>query len=315
MKKSHIIKLGIFIMGVFLYSCEKRIIDTPNFDVQTDATSYKVGQEVNFKFTGDAKNIVFWSGEKGKNYGYKDRTEEKGVLQTITFTTQAGAGTQNTNLAILLSSDFNGTYDSTSIAKATWVDITGRSQLSSTATAAAGAAKLSIDTITNLGNAENKPVYFAFRYVSQPNTLIPRKWTVSTFTVVNTLADGTVSTVIPSFNIAWFTGINKNDTTYQWRISPAKTSMKLGNFAGTSAPPMGAPANEDWAISAPVKLNKVSLVDYGTSVTSISTLSPPNNFIYKFTAAGTYKVVFYAFNEDINDTKGLTKELTIAITP
>ena len=91
--------------------------------------------------------------------------------------------------------------------------------------------------------------------------------------------------------------------------------MKLGNFAGTAAPPMGAPANEDWAISAPVKLNKVSLVDYGTSVTSISTLSPPNNFIYKFTAAGTYKVVFYAFNEDVNDTKGLTKELTITITP
>lgn len=315
MKKLLTIILGFSSLGIVLLSCETRTIETPQFDVQTDAATYKVGQEIIFNFTGSAQNIVFWSGEKGKNYDYRNRTAEKGVLQTVTFTTQAGAGTQNTNLSVLLSSDFSGTYDSTNIARATWTDITGRSQLSSTATAAAGAAKLSIDTITNLGNAENTPVYFAFRYVSQPNTLIPRQWSISTFTVVNTLADGTVNTVIPNIQTAWFTGINNNDTTYQWRVSPAKTSVKLGNFAGTAAPPMGAPANEDWAISAPVKMNNVSLTDYGTSIISLTTLSPPKNYKYKFALAGTYKVVFYAFNEDIDNTIGILKEQTITITP
>lgn len=315
MKKIYIFKIGLFCLGLNLFSCQNQDIQAPEFDVQVDSTTFKVGQEITFKLSGNAQSIVFWSGEKGRNYIYKERTTEKGISQTLQFTSLAGAGSQNGNLSVLASSDFNGTYDSTSIYLATWKDITSRAILSPTPTSAAGASKLSgafdISDIDSL----NKPVYFAFKYKSETNTLIPRQWTISTFTVTNTLADGTVNTVIPNFQTAWFTGINMNDTTYRWRLSPARTSMKLGNFAGTSAPPVGSPVNEDWAISAPIKLNSVSLVDYGASITSLSSLTPPSTFMYIFKTAGTYKVVFYAFNADKYTKKEVMKELTITIKP
>lgn len=313
MKKSLNIKLGLVFLGIFLISCEKQRINTPQLDIQTDAATYKVGQEVIFKFIGNAVNIVFWSGEKGHIYANRDRTVEQGVLQTVQFTSLAGAGTQNNNLSVMVSTDFNGTYDTTNIAKATWSDITSRAVLSSNATSGAGASTSSgAVNITDFGNVNNKPVYFAYHYVAPSNTLKPRQWTISTFTVVNTLADGTVNNVVANLANAGFQGINVRDTAYQWAFTPTvlnPTSMTIipGN--------VGAPANEDWAISVPVKLNTVSLVDYGVPVISITTLSPPTSYTYKFTVAGTYKVTFYAFNEDLNDTKGIVKELTINVTP
>jgi hypothetical protein len=315
MKKTYILKTAIFCLGLALFSCERQDVQAPQFDVQVDSTTYKVGQEITFKFSGNAQNIIFWSGEKGKNYAYRNRTSEKGIVQTFTFVSQAGAGTQNDNLSVLVSTDFSGTYDSTSVYKATWKDITTRAILSPTTTSAAGASKwsglvniLDVDTL-------NKPVYFAFKYKSAANGLIPRQWTITTDTITNTLADGTINKVVQGFQSTWFTGINMNDSTYQWRVSPARTSMKFGNFAQTLAPPAGAPANEDWAISAPIKLNTVLLVDYGTPVTSISTLSPSSIYKYIFKTAGTYKVVFYAFNADINTKKEVVKELTIVVKP
>jgi len=313
MKKSIIIILGLFFMGIFLFSCEERILETAQFDVQTDSTSYKKGKAVIFNFKGNAHNIVFWSGEKGHNYTYKNRTVEQGVLQTVQFTSLAGAGTQNSNLAVMISSDFNGTYDTTNIVKATWTDITSRAVLSSNATSGAGASTSSgAVNITDLGSADNKPVYFAFHYVSPSNTLIPRQWTISAFTVVNTLADGTANTVAANLANAGFQGINVRDPTHQWAFTPTvlnPTSMTI--IPGG----VGAPVNDDWAISVPLKLNTVSLVDYGVPVISITTLSPPTSYSYLFTVAGTYKVTFYAFNEDLNDTNGIVKELTITIRP
>lgn len=313
MKKSIIIILGLFFMGIFLFSCEKRIIESTQFDVQTDSISYKKGQPVIFNFKGNAHNIVFWSGEKGHIFANRNRTIEQGVLQTVQFTSLAGAGTQNSNLAVMVSSDFSGTYDTTNIVKATWTDITSRAVLSSTATSGAGTSISSgAVNITDLGNVNNKPVYFAFHYISQFNTLIPRQWTISAFTVVNTLADGTANTVVANLANAGFQGINVRDLTHQWAFTPNILNPTSMTIVPAGA---GAPINDDWAISVPVKLNTVSLADYGVPVISITTLSPPTSYSYLFTVAGTYKVTFYAFNEDLNDTIGIVKELTITIRP
>ncbi len=313
MKKSSIIISGLFFLGLFFFSCEKQKIDAPNFDVRTDAVTYKVGQQVTFNFTGNPQNIVFWSGEKGHIYANRNRTSEQGVLQTVQFTSQAGAGTQNNNLSVLVSNDFNGTYDAASIAKATWTDITSRAVLSSNATAGAGASVSSgAVNITDLGSADDKPVYFAFHYLSPSNALIPRQWTISAFTVVNKLTDGTSNNVVANLSNAGFQSVDVQNATYQWALTPnalSPTSMTL------TAGGAGTAANEDWVVSAPVKLNTVSLVDYGVSVISLSTISPPKSYSYVFTSAGTYKVTFYAFNQDVDDLKSVVKELTITVTP
>lgn len=302
-----------FLTGIFLLSCEKDRIARPEFDARTDSDTYGAGEEITFHFSGDAQNIAFWSGEQGHIYANKDRTAEQGVIQTVQFTSVAGAGTQNNNLSVLVSTDFNGTYDAANLAKATWTDITARVVLSSTATSGAGSSTSSgaVD-ISDFGSADNKPVYFAFRYVSVSDTRKPRQWTISAFNVINRLADGTANNVVASLSSAGFRGINVQDESCQWALSPtalAPTSMTL--VPGDA----GAPANEDWVVSAPIKLNTVSLADYGVSVISISTLTTTNSFTYTYTAPGIYKVTFYAFNEDLHHLKSIIKELTVTVTP
>ncbi|MBB5438594.1 plastocyanin [Pedobacter sp. AK017] len=314
MKIQQSIRLRMLLLIIFLTACEKKEIETPHFDVQTDALSYKVGQEVTFKFSGNAENVVFWSGEKGRNYAYKDRITEKGVLQTLQFTSAAGQGTQNDNLSIKISRDFNGIYDAANIAKASWTDITSRAVLSpNPVTGAAGAATSSgAVNISDQATDGDVPVYFAFRYASASNTLKPRQWTISSFVVSNTLADGTVNNVVANLGLAGFKGIDVSNPSFQWAFtpnvqSPTSVTMTAGN--------VGEAANEDWLVSVPVKLNQVSLSDYGIPIISITTLSPPKDYKYVFAAPGVYKVVFHAFNQDVAEKTGIIKEMTITIVP
>jgi hypothetical protein len=312
MERLIIIMIMFLLTGIFLSSCED-YIDMPEFDVWTDSDTYAAGEEITFHFNGDPQNIAFWSGEPGHIYANKDRTSEQGVIQTVQFTSLAGAGTQNDNLSFLVSTDFNGTYDAANLAKATWTDITDRAVLSSTVTSGAGTSTSSgaVD-ISDFGSAEDKPAYFAFRYVSESDDRQPRQWTISAFSVINQLADGTVNTVVSSLANAGFKGINVQDETCQWTFLPDNLNPTSMIFIPGET---GSPANEDWAVSVPVNLNKVSLVDYGESVISISTLTTTTSFTYTYSAAGIYQVTFYAFNKDLDHLKGLVKELTITVTP
>ncbi|MGV8095351.1 MAG: DUF5017 domain-containing protein [Mangrovibacterium sp.] len=311
MKRSIIIILMFLLTGIFWSSCEDRI-EMPEFDVWTDSDTYAAGEGITFHFSGDPQNIAFWSGELGHTYANKDRTAEQGVIQTVQFTSLAGTGTQNNNLSFLVSTDFNGTYDAANLAKATWTDITDRAVLSSTTTSGAGTSTSSgaVD-ISDFGGTDD-PVYFAFRYVSESDDRQPRTWTISAFTVINQLADGTVNTVVSSLANAGFKGINVQDETCQWTFSPNELNPTSMSFIPGEA---GSPANEDWAVSVPVNINKVSLVDYGESVISISTLTTTTSFTYTYESAGVYQVTFYAFNKDLDHLKGLVKELIITVTP
>ncbi|MGV8090436.1 MAG: DUF5017 domain-containing protein [Mangrovibacterium sp.] len=165
--------------------------------------------------------------------------------------------------------------------------------------------------ISDFGGTDD-PVYFAFRYVSESDDREPRTWAINAFSVINHLADGVVNTVVESLANAGFKGINVQDETCQWTFAPDDLNPTSMTFVPGEA---GSPANEDWAVSLPVNINKVSLVDYGESVISISTLTTTTSFTYTYEAAGVYRVAFYAFNEDVDHLKGLVKELTITITP
>lgn len=165
--------------------------------------------------------------------------------------------------------------------------------------------------ISDFGGTDD-PVYFAFRYVSESDNHQPRTWMIGAFSVINHLADGTVNTVVARLAHAGFKGINVQDETCQWTFLPDELNPTSMIFVPDEA---GSPANEDWAVSVPVNLNKVSLVDYGESVISISAITTTSSFTYTYEAAGVYRVTFYAFNEDVDHLKGLVKELIITVTP
>lgn len=313
MKKIYFIKLVLISLGFIFFSCDRQDLETPEFTVWTDSITYKVGDEITFKFSGNPENIVFWSGEAGHVFENRNRLSEKGTLQTFQFTSQVGAGSQNNNLSVLISKDFNGNYDSVNVSKASWIDVTGRCILSSSATTASGPSALSgqID-ITDIDNT-SKPLYFAFHYLSEQNSLIPRSWTISNFTVTNKLADGTTTTIVSNVGSARFKSLNLKDTTYRWDFRPDNinpTSMKVAASTVAQALP-----NDDWAISAPIDINEVKKTDFGIPVSSLLTLTPSTTFIYAFTKPGTYKVTFEAFNQNLDTKKSVTKEITLTIIP
>ncbi|RZK39305.1 MAG: DUF5017 domain-containing protein [Pedobacter sp.] len=449
MKNTNHISILFILFTTALLSCKRDEISLPEFSVRTDQNTYKAGEEVLFHFTGDADNIVFWSGEKGNQYANRQRDAEKGTPY-VRFITGAGIGAQNDNLSVLVSKNFNGNYDAAGIAAATWTNITatnvtlpttnlalGRTYTASTVINAnstpdrafdrnagtvwqgvgmanqwiainfgesttfnqvilketairttayrieyssdgsnwqtaitganvgvqnivnfpavtashmrvfyisgssnanlnelevynnpslakkallstlstatvAGANTPTVVDLSDFASSDNTPVYVAFKYLSAANALKPRPWTVSAFSVTNTLADGTVNDVVSSFANAGFKGVNIQNASHVWTLAP---NITIPTSITVTAGEAGEAVNEDWAISAAIPLNKVSLADKGVPVISITTLSPPTVYKYIFTSPGTYNIVFHAFNQNIKDKKSVIKELTLTITP
>ena len=148
MKKVHIIFFLTALAGL-LGSCEEKL-ESPNFGVTpivTKTVAYNEdGEEFNaydvrFLFSGNAKNIVFYSGESGSRYRYTDRY----VLNAITkvqFTTNFNGGNVPNALRIMVSNDFKpeyvwtgnsqittSTYTAERVKAATWIDVTQRFNL------------------------------------------------------------------------------------------------------------------------------------------------------------------------------------------
>lgn len=75
------------------------------------------------------------------------------------------------------------------------------------------------------------------------------------------------------------------------------------------------PASENWAVSAPITLDQVDLGgDNAVSVRGI-TNGKRTSYSYTYATPGTYKAVFVASNNTIDERKEVVKEITITITP
>jgi hypothetical protein len=72
MKKALYFVAGLLLMA----SCQHDVIHEVDYNVTLDpANTYYAGEPVKFNFTGDVDNLLFYSGETGSQYIYKDRYE------------------------------------------------------------------------------------------------------------------------------------------------------------------------------------------------------------------------------------------------
>ena len=81
--KYYVLSLMIVTGFVTLFSsCENNDeITTPDFEVTTEKVSYKVGDTIQFNFTGKTDVLTFYSGELGSNYEAKDRYTAEGIVK------------------------------------------------------------------------------------------------------------------------------------------------------------------------------------------------------------------------------------------
>lgn len=302
--------LGLLLSPIF-FSCKKEEVATPVFDVVTNKVEYNAGDSVVFNFTGEPDLITFYSGEKGKEYQFKDRMNMEGAVVNLEFSSRVLFGSQENNLSLVASTDFNGTYDSTNIYNATWVPITDRFTLAS---AAAGANSPAPGTpsgkkdITDLV-VPGKPLYIAFKYVGEkPPAATPtqRTWRFVSFSLTSTFPDGSLYsllTLTPT-NFVPVDVINKvniwtysvQGTTPQYELAPKSTLLPT----------------EDWLITNPVYPTRVS-PDAGVAIKDYS--KRLGSYTYYFKEPGEYKVTFVAANTNAKDVVAVTRELTIKVNP
>lgn len=298
----------------WLASCNKKLELKPwSFDVTADSSSYNLGSNTVFQFSGNPDNITFYSGEVGKRYAFKDRTQADGIPK-LSFTTAMNAGMQSNSLSLLVSTDFqggvNGSSDPAAITAATWSDITNRANLATTSTAvSSGAIDLSGFA------AAGKPVYLAFRYNAIAGS-IQNKWTITNLSLRNSLNDGssyvidtlpTLGTVTNYGNTSTMPGWASKTiaNSYNWSLSA--TSMVItGASTATAAT---APA-EAWVITGPVDLKKVT-PDAGVVMKTMSEAKP--SAVYTYATRGTFDAVFVARQVNVDKAAEGTSQLSITV--
>ena len=298
--------LFLTISVALLYtSCKKMAVDTPNLNITLDKLTYKLGDTVTFNLSGNADYVNFYSGEAGKNYDNKDAyTSSVSGNPEFQFTSSVQSGNAATKgLSILVSNDFNGTYDQTNVRSATWTDVTNRVTLATSATTVSSG-------IANLNDlkAEGKPLFVAFRYLSVTSaTAIQWQWTISAFQFRTKFTNGTVYTNAPDNATAGFGSLEFAGDSARWVSSATLTHVGLK---------AGYPADEDWAISRAFSLNSINSDASGViPVKNISGAPLASQYAYKYAAAGTYKAVFVIRNATKSDSEEKIVTFNITITP
>jgi hypothetical protein len=294
-----LITVAAFSLGIT--SCTKwNEVESPeSFQVSTDKLTYTAGDTVRFKFSGNADNIVFWSGKPGQKYEHRNRTIVEGNTLTLNFKSYSQFGVaDNTNIKLLVSADFTGVYDSANIKSATWQDISGRAAWS------AGADQTPSGDIdlTDFASA-NKDMAIAFRYVTSvvADATVQNRWVFRSFDVKSTSADGSVTALATIANAGWKSWSFLDPAT-TWTIS---ATQLVSNRSSTAL-------NDDWIITKLYNPNKVA-PDRGLAIKSISTSLTDYEAVY--TDPGSYKVTIVATNASSGGMATLIRELELEITP
>ena len=330
------------ILATLLFACmacnKMTDVKPVSFDVSsakmngTAATSFSTTDTVNFAFTGNPDLITFYSGEIGKRYEFKDRTNATGKPQ-LQFSTLLANGTQTNSLSILVSSDFKGvatnmiygvlTRDTATtnanIAAATWTDITSRAALSTGGATAVSSGVIDLSDFATQG----KPIYIAFKYTAVAGS-IQNKWIVSALSVNNVLSDGSSYTIanlngpttaitnygVTSYGPGWAVSFDptKNVNKYAWAYTD-KTSLIITGATTVATATVSA---EAWALTGPIDLSKVS-PDMGVGIKSITARLA--SYQYKYTTAGTYNAAFVASDNTIDGSSVIVKKTSLTINP
>ena len=130
---------AIILASLLLHAACKKSLDlnggTPDFEVVSTTGSFKAGEPVLFKFSGNADNISFYAGEPLRDYAFREGRTEAATGGLLAFTSAVTGGAQAGQFAVMASSDFNGQHaDINAVKAATWADITSRFTLGTSAT-------------------------------------------------------------------------------------------------------------------------------------------------------------------------------------
>jgi hypothetical protein len=308
---------------LFLFSCVTEQVQFPEFDMTVDSLTYRVGDVVKFKLKGNPDIISFYSGETGNSYLYSNQDRIVQAIAKVSFQSQnrsqsysaSDAGSdfcQENQFRVMISTDFNGQYDETSVKNANWSDITDlftigpASCISTSSYIPAGVGELN----DYIGNEES--FYIAFKYINQPNAENGNCniWRFSSFEL-NAVSDNGSIPIATQVSASWspvFMGPDWNPT--------RGFSTSATNVTMRADPAYRDIYQELWCISKAFSFEKE--INVGTDkAIGIKTLSdvPLESYSYVFNKEGTYTITFLAVNTSIYGRKEIVKQVEINVMP
>lgn len=281
-----------------LSGCDKLEIESVDFEVSVDKNTYKLGDTVRFTLSGDPDYLVFYSGEKGAKYEFRDRVIVETGNPLLSFTSLK-TGAAAAKMQLLISTDFSGIYDKKTVSAAQWDD------LSSLAVFSTGADNTPSGNITLQQYKEIKrPIYLAFRSYKPDDGMAQNyNHTIRTLNIKLDGVDGHSYEINPGINLQGWNNVEWAAESVPWVVN-SSNQLVLNNAAPTGV-------HEEWAISGAIRLDNV-VPDRPKSLKSMAMVMP-RQLEHVFKERGVYKVTFVASNQSAEDKKESIKELDITI--
>ncbi|WP_458408558.1 DUF5017 domain-containing protein [Bacteroides congonensis] len=280
---------GLLLVG--LAACMEDEAPSVKLNVALDKQVYQVGEPVTFKLNGNPDNIVFYSGEVGHNYAYKERYHADGDL-LVKFNSWVRYGDIYHNLKFLVSSDFSGIYDKENVEAATWIDLSDKFRFSvGDDQTPSGEVNLK----EYVGAAEDARLFVAFRYEDEQKAR-QNNWIIRSIALDCVSAEGVRSSLATMPTMGWKV-VDFENPAVTWNVSSTSQILIDG---GTNQP-----KNVDWVISQAFDVRKTT-PDTGVALKNISTTMDEYQYVY--TKPGTYEVVFETTSDWYNGSDhGLTR--------
>lgn len=306
---------SIILLGIC--ACQHDIVRETHFNITLDGeNTYEAGEPVRFNIEGEVDNIVFYSGETGSQYKYKDRFSvpaEDVKSASLDMDFQARYGEADA-LEIWISKDFqglggeDGAADRAMIKSMVDGGMQGWTRLDYQEGASTKWTEQSFDLSDYVDN-----FCIAFHW----NPKDPSK-TQRTYWVNGKLSlelEGTVPTVMDLSELA-FSTVMMNEELDPYHKNAGNGSIILNNPNTAALIFQGAGANaltyavDGWAISTPSPLNKVAN-DKPVVIKNMQNYL--NVYEYTWNEPGTYSVTFVGTNEDYMHASGQMHQMDVII--
>lgn len=325
MKKT--ILLSLASLPLFFSACEHESITTGlDFNITLDSSNtYYAGQPVRFNIEGDVDNIIFYSGEFGSEYQYRDRyslSEEYVESAICDLEIRHRYGTAGTWLEVYITNSFDGLSgtdgeaDRAAVAAMYEAGMQGWTKVpyqdDSQPNANTNITDIEVDLTDYLDNFCMAVHWMPTRRESdgmQDTYFVNGDFSINfdgfdptTFDLAS-IIDVTVmmdESLDPYY---------KNDGNGSIRLNTAQDI----NFAGGVGTNFGSGSDHDcegWVFTAPISLNKISN-DQAIVIKNIQNALP--YYEYTWTEPGTYEVVFVGSTADYLNSGSEVRAFTINI--
>lgn len=296
-----------------LFACNDsfyKVAPLSGFEVSTEKDTYKAGERVTFNLKGDADFVVFYSGEEGSAYDYRNKHRLYPDEMRLSFSTATypDNGTNPHSGRLLWSNDFPGVYDPEWIKLSTWHDITDRIVYplpSPTYYTLYDTEDMDISDI--FAAAPGEPVYFCWEFHTEANSIRNR------FRIDNWHIYGR-NTGKDFYSFPQCAFVMVEGCGFDVDPSPTYFPKVTDKYIVWDGISKSSVYKEGWAVSGPISYAEA--IDAGKdSGVALKAIGDPvlREYNYYFAKPGTYEVVFEAMNINSEQQTSAIARKTITI--